>query len=84
MGQIVGGAQPHPLRIDPNNVRPVMLDKIDHTRLQHLVRGALRQGEEMLRGILFLLVNPATFDTDSVNQKAEQRHRHLDFGLACV
>lgn len=55
-----------------------MLNQIAHPAplLEHLVRRVLREREDVLGRVLFLLVQAAAFDADGVDEEGEQRERH--------
>lgn len=75
MRLIIARTDPHPLRIHPDEMRPIMLNQIAHPAplLEHLVRRVLREREDVLGRVLFLLVQPAAFDADGVDEEGEQR-----------
>lgn len=73
MRLVIRGIEPQALRINPNHMRPVMLDQIVHPLLQDLIRSGLREREQMLRRVLFLLVDPAAFDAYRVEEELNYR-----------
>ena len=82
MGLVVRGTDTSALGISPDEVRPVVLDQVHHTRalLEQLVQRVLREREDVLRRILLLLVQPAALDANSVHQQRDEVHGHLHFG----
>jgi len=58
------------LWINSDQMCPVVLDQIMHALLQDLVRRGLREGKQMFRCVLFLLVDPTTFDTYCVDKES--------------
>lgn len=58
MRLIIARTHPHPLRIHPNQMRPIMLNQIAHpaSLLEHLVRRVLREREDVFGRVLFFFV----------------------------
>ena len=79
MRLVVGRADARALRVRPDEMCPIMLDKVDHAGalLEQLVQRVLGEREDVLRRILFLLVQPAALDADGVHQQRDELHRHL-------
>ena len=79
MRLVVGAPNPHTLRVDPDDMRAIMLDQIHHGLLQYPIRGVLRQRKDMFRRIDFFLVDTTAFDTDGIYEQRDQFERHLHF-----
>ena len=68
MRLVIRRAQPEALRIHAHDVRARVLDQVRHRALaEHLVRGVLREREDVLGRVLLLLVQPAALDADGVH-----------------
>ena len=68
MRLIIRRTNPRPLRIRPNQMRPIMLDQIHHhPLLQNLVHHTLAQRKHVFGGVHFLLVDSTAFDADGVD-----------------
>lgn len=78
MRRIVTARQPTRLRISPRQMPPIVRYKVLPRRLipQHLVHVALPDRDDVRRGVRFLLVEPAGFDTDCVDEERGERVRH--------
>ena len=77
MRLVVRRANASTLRVHPYDMRPIVLDEIHHALLEQLVRRVLREREDVVRGVLPLLVQPAALDADGVDEQRHERHRHL-------
>jgi hypothetical protein len=58
-------------------MRAVVLDEIEHAiALEHLVGRVFREREHVLGRIVFLLVDPTTFNANRIHEQREQGRRH--------
>jgi hypothetical protein len=68
--QKIGRRHARALWIKSNKMRAIVLDEIDHAVvLEHLVCRVFREGEHVLGCIVFLLVDPTTFNANRIHKQ---------------
>lgn len=72
MRVIVGRIEPQSLGIYPNDMCSIVLDQVRHALLENLVRRLLRERKDVFSGIMFLLIEPTAFHTDSVHEQRRE------------